>query len=269
MTPLPPPVSTGLLAIAAALIDPESVRRLAQKVFVPAFRRVATSMPLAAAMLAEALERAGPDPAPYRNWLDRPENEIAFRFLDLVAVKAPWERALESLEAMLSPAQAVAPAPAARTKRLVWLVDPDREEIRPLEQALLARGWTAGRPVALKRLYQGDPALDYLDEFDRRACGLIRRTVAGWRNQEQFECRAGDMLPALVGHPRVFDARSPARPSNSSSRGRNWCCRRTRPASASPFLIPLSRPASRSRSRRPAGGAWWSSTPGPWKPRRS
>ncbi len=209
LTPLPLPVSAGLLAVAAALIDPESLRRHADKLFVPLFRRVATSMPLAAAMLAEALERAGPNPAPYRAWLNRPENEIAFRFLTLVAVKAPWERALDSLEAMLSPPQPVAQAPAVRTKRLVWLVDPNTAEIRPLEQSLQARGWTAGRPVALKRLQQGDLALDYLDDFDRRACRLIHRTVGGWDNQEQFECHADDMLPALVGHPRVLDARSP------------------------------------------------------------
>ncbi len=210
MTPLPSPVSAGLLAVAAALIDPESLRRHADKIFVPLFGRVQTSMPLAAAMLAEALERAGPDPAPYRAWLARPENEIAFRFLTLVAVKAPWERALESLEAMLSPPQPVTQAPAVRTKRLVWLVDPNSYEIRPLEQSLQARGWTAGRAVALKRLRQGDPALDYLDDFDRRASRLIHRAVEGWYNQEQFECRADDVLPALVGHPRVFDARSPS-----------------------------------------------------------
>ena len=209
LTPLPSPVSTGLLAVAAALIDPDLVPRHAEKVFIPLYRRVATSMPLAAAMLAEALERAGPDPVPYRAWLDRPENEIVFRFLDLVATKAPWERALESLEAMLSPAQGVAPAPAARTKRLVWLVDPDNRDIRPLEQSLQARGWTAGRPVALKRLREGHPALDYLDDSDRRACRLIHRAAGVWYNQEQFECRADEMLPALVGHPRVFDARSP------------------------------------------------------------
>jgi hypothetical protein len=210
MTPLPSPVSAGLVAVAAALIDPQLLRRYADKTFVPLFRRVETSMPLAAAMLAEALARAAPDPAPYRAWLARPDNEIAFRFLTLLAVKAPWERALESLEAMLSPAQPVAPATAARTKRLVWLVNPDTHEIQPLEQSLQARGWTAGRPVALKRLRQGDAALDYLDDFDRRASRLIRRSAEGWYNQEHFECRADDMLPALVGHPRVFNARSPA-----------------------------------------------------------
>jgi hypothetical protein len=46
-------------------------------------------------------DRAGP--RPYRAFLARPDNQIAFRFLSIIAVKAPWERALESMEAMLSP----------------------------------------------------------------------------------------------------------------------------------------------------------------------
>ncbi|KAA5599514.1 DEAD/DEAH box helicase [Blastochloris sulfoviridis] len=212
MTRHPPPISTGLLAAAATLVDPEMVRRHAVKTFIPLFRAIENSMTLPAAMLAEALERAGPDPAPYRKWLDRPDNEIAFRFLTLVKDKAPWERALESLEAMLAPARPAEPAPAAKTKRLVWLVNPDTLEIQPLEQSLQARGWSAGRAVALKRLREGDAALDYLDEFDRRACRAIRHSVESWYNRDVFECHADTMLPLLVGHPRMFDARSPAEP---------------------------------------------------------
>lgn len=212
MTPYPPPVSTGLLAVAATLVDPDIVRHHTAKIFIPLFRRVETSMPAAAAMLAEALERAAPDPAPYRACLARPGSEIAFRFLSLIAVKAPWERALESIEAMLNPAKPVQPGPAARTKRLVWLVHPDSYEIRPVEQSLQARGWSAGRAVSLKRLYQGDSALDYLDEFDRRAARSIHHAFEEWYNREYFECRTDRTLPALVGHPRVFDARSPAQP---------------------------------------------------------
>jgi superfamily II DNA or RNA helicase len=209
VTPSPPPFSSGLIAVAAALIAPDRARDFGPKLFVPLFRRCQTSMPLAAHLLAEALARTAPDPAAYRAFLARRDNEIAYRFLSLVADKAPWERALESLEAMLAPPQPVAPA-SAKTRRLVWLVDPETLEIQPLEQALQARGWSAGRSVALKRLRQGDPALDYLDEFDRRACRLIQREAMAYYGQDHYECGADDMLPALIGHPRVFDLRNPA-----------------------------------------------------------
>ena len=64
--------------------------------------------------------------------------------------------------------------------------------------------------MALKRLRQGDPALDYLDEFDRRVSDLIHRESMGYYGQDQYECRADDMLPAMIGHPRVLDLRNPA-----------------------------------------------------------
>ena len=212
MMPHLPPVSTGLLAVAAVLIDPGLVRPLVAKTFIPLFRRIESSMPLAAGMLAEALELAAPDPAPYRAWLARPGREVSFRFTTLITVKAPWERALESIEAMLNPARPTQPEPTAKAKRLVWQVDPASGDIQPLEQALQVRGWSAGRAVSLKRLFQGDPRLDYLDEFDRRAARSIYRSIDGWHGygQESFECLAERTLPALIGHPRVFDAHRPS-----------------------------------------------------------
>lgn len=211
MMPDPPPVSTGLLAVATVLIDPDFARRHVAKTFIPLFRRLESSMPLAAAMLAEALERAAPDPAPYRAWLARPGREIVFRFTGLIAAKAPWERALESIEAMLAPARPAQPEATAKTKRLVWQVDPLSGDIQPLEQSQQARGWSAGRAVSLKRLHQGDPKLDYLDEFDRRTARSIFRSIDGWHGygQESFACMPERTLPALVGHPRVFHMHIP------------------------------------------------------------
>ena len=210
--PHPSPVSTGLLAVAALLIDPDVARRHVTKTFIPLFGKIKTSMPLAADMLAEVLERVAPDPAPYRTWLARPGREVLFRFTALIAVKAPWERALESIEAMFNPAGPVQPEPVSKTKRLVWQVAAESGYIQPLEQSLQARGWSAGRPVSLKRLHQGDPKLDYLDDFDRRVARTIHRSIDGWNRygQEHFECLPDRTLPALVGHPRVFDATTPA-----------------------------------------------------------
>ena len=210
MTPLPSPVSAGLLAVAAALIDPQLLRRYADKTFVPLFRRVETSMPLAAAMLAEALERAAPDPAPYRAWLDSTGQRDRLplphprRGQGAVGARA-GEPGGDAFARPAGRAGRRPPEPSGSSGSSTRT----RIEIQPLEQSLQARGWTAGRPVALKRLRQGDAALDYLDDFDRRASRLIHRSAEGWYNQEHFECRADDMLPALVGHPRVFDARSP------------------------------------------------------------
>ncbi|MBF0335503.1 MAG: DEAD/DEAH box helicase, partial [Alphaproteobacteria bacterium] len=209
-TSTPPPFEIGLLAVAAFLVDPNMVKRHGGR--LPAlFRRFEDAAPLAAGMLAEVLERVAEKPAPYRAFLSRP-SRIAFRFLGLVPVKDPWERALDGIEAMLAPADAAPSTPKA--KRLVWRVDADTGDVEALEQSAQVRGWTAGRNVALKRLHQGDAKLDYMDEFDRRAARTIRRAALdGWNHygQEIWEFQLEKTLPALVGHPRVFDRNDPSR----------------------------------------------------------
>ncbi|MDA8232389.1 MAG: DEAD/DEAH box helicase [Magnetospirillum sp.] len=209
MMPHPSPVSAALLAVSALLVDP-AVARLNAARFVPLFRRFEHSVPLAAGMLAEVLEAVAGTPAPYRAHLARPDRQISFRFAAMIAAKAPWERALASIEAMLDPASRARPDTPAKTKRLVWQVDPVSGDVQPLEQSSQARGWSAGRAVALKRLHLGDPKLDYLDEFDRRAARTLRRTTVGWNNEEVYDFPREKTLPALVGHPRVFDRHNPA-----------------------------------------------------------
>jgi len=211
LMPALPPVSTALMAAASVQIDPTLIRNDVLKSFDPLFRKLEQSMPLAAGILAEALERTSPDPAPYRSFLARPDRETSFRFAALIATKAPWERALECIEAMLSPAWAK-PEAAPKTKRLIWQVDPVTSHIQPMEQARQVRGWSAGRAISLKRLCQGDSKLDYLDSFDMKAVRSIYRSTLGWGGYgpESFECRPERTLPALVGHPRVFSARAPS-----------------------------------------------------------
>ncbi|WP_044558473.1 DEAD/DEAH box helicase [Azospirillum sp. B4] len=216
---LPSPFSLGLLAVATTLTSPSLVRGK-EEIWGAHFRRLAATMPLAADLLAEALERGGARPAPYRAHLDRPGREVRWPFLALLPMKEPWERALENLEAMLEP-----PKPAEKQttgKRLAWLVDPASGAVEPVEQVQQrgptkspTQGWTIGKPVALKRLYQGDAHLTYLDDFDRRVVATIARDYDGWghgRSRYEYFLPPRDTLPALVGHPRVFSRREPGPP---------------------------------------------------------
>jgi superfamily II DNA or RNA helicase len=205
MMPNPPPFSSALLAVAASLID-QALVKLHSARFAPLFRRVDHTMPLAAGMLAEALESVSDQSEPYGEFLARPDNEIAFRFASVIAAKAPWERALESIEAMLAPAAPVV-APVVKAKRLVWKIDAESGEIEVLEQSQQPRGWSVGRSVSLKRLLLGDDKLDYMDDYDRRATRTIHHSIGGWHGygQEHYEFAAEETLQALVGHPRVFD----------------------------------------------------------------
>ncbi len=210
----PPPLETALGGIAALLVGHERARRDVGQ-FARLFRLVEHTLPLVAGVVAETLERVSETPARYRALLAAPDREVRLRFTGLLKQKEPWERVLDSVEALLAPAGTPPTAePAVKPRRLVWMVDPDGGGIQPLEQAVQARGgWSAGRAVALKRLQAGDPKLDYLDDHDRRAARTIR-VVDGWNRygQDEYEIQPALTLPALVGHPRVFDRRAPAVP---------------------------------------------------------
>ena len=70
--------------------------------------------------------------------------------------------------------------PRQKSRRLVWFVDPETKAIEALEQSAKgASGWTPGRNVAMKRLHEQDPRLDYLSDHDRRALRTIRKTSLG------------------------------------------------------------------------------------------
>ncbi|WP_158240817.1 DEAD/DEAH box helicase [Telmatospirillum siberiense] len=203
-----PPFEAALPMIAAALVDPPLAREQIERA-VALFRRVEDSLPLVAGMVAEVLERIVSG-EPYRAFLARPGREISFRFLEIIAAKAAWERSLESLEAMLVPAAPASAEPP--TRRLVWRIDADGQAVEPVEQMLQARGWSAGRPVSLKRLHQDAAKFEHADEFDRRAMRAIRRAAGRWYGHEFYELAPETAFPALVGHPRLFDMDNPAQP---------------------------------------------------------
>ena len=64
----------------------------------------------------------------------------------------------------------------------------------------------------MKRLHERDPRLDYLTEQDRAALRSIRKETRGWYGEESYSFDTARTIPALVGHPAVFDARQRAQP---------------------------------------------------------
>src|SRR5208283_1534427 len=127
-----------------------------------------------------------------------------------VALQQPWERGLEGLANFLG-AGATAPAAgptAQKSRRLVWFVEPELKLIEAVEQSAKgANCWTSGRNVAMKRLHEQDPRLDYLSNHDRRALRTIRKTSVGWYGQENYDFDPYATLLALVDHPLVYDYR--------------------------------------------------------------
>jgi superfamily II DNA or RNA helicase len=167
--------------------------------------------PLAARILAQVHVRF-PDPAQKRaDWaaeLKALGEGYPRRFLDIVPLREPWERTLEKLQGFLAPAtKPPAAAPANAAKRLVFRLDAATGDITALEQSAKGGGWSAGRPIALKRLQQRDPKLDYLTPEDQRVAATVKLYRTYYDESYAFDPVRGPA--ALVGHPRVFDAQAP------------------------------------------------------------
>lgn len=148
------------------------------------------------------------------NFLDQLHPFGPFRFLALFTLKQPWEYAVDKLNQLIlgkethATEQQSAPQ---QERRLAWLINPERLALQVVEQKLRkGGGWSGGKNVALKRLYNNDPTLNYLTEQDRAATAGLRRSVYGWYNQECFTWDNGVTFPALIGHPLLFHLENPA-----------------------------------------------------------
>ncbi len=204
------PVSAACRALVEFLVDPA----LAEASIVDTAARFVAlrrTLPLIAGVHAEILAKISPRPAPYEDFLLEPRDRAPrIAFTELIKLQQPWERGFDSLAQFLgagAPAPVVAPT-AAKSRRLVWFVDLETKRIEVLEQSAKGvDGWTPGRNVAMKRLHDQDPKLDYLSDQDRRALRAIEKTSVGHWGQENFEFDDYATLLALVDHPLVFDSR--------------------------------------------------------------
>ena len=170
------------------------------------FSSLRDTLPLIARIHAEVLAKIDADPGTYREFLRQfpPEGQV-IAFTEIVHLRQPWERKFDNLANLLVSSAPRAAAPEGKkSKRLVWLLDPEAKFIEVVEQSVKGGGWTPGRSVAMKRLYEQDPRLDYLGDQDRRALRTIAKEAGGWYGQEDFAFDVTRTLPALVGHPLVF-----------------------------------------------------------------
>jgi len=199
------PFGTACIALAEFAIDPDLARDNRDET-AKWFEALKDSMPLLARIHAEILAETATHPGPYKAWL-RSNTDLAFT--KIVQTLPPWQRALENLDIFLGggKTEATGDKAARPTKRLVWFLNTDTEEVAVAEQSAKgADGWTDGRPVALRRLHEHDPKLDYLTTQDRIALRAIRKETSGWYDQVSYEFDHDKALLALVGHPNVYDA---------------------------------------------------------------
>jgi superfamily II DNA or RNA helicase len=208
------PLSVACIALAEHAVEPAPTREERANL-AARFEHLKETLPLIARIYAEILVETAEGLGPYQAYLAATGLRLGVAFAHLVQTRQPWERALESLNAFLGAATLKADTATAvrKAKRLVWFVDPETRSVEVAEQSAKGReGWTDGRSVAMKRLHEQDPRLDYLTEQDRAALRSIRKETRGWYGEEAYYFDTPRTIPSLVGHPTVFDARFRSQP---------------------------------------------------------
>lgn len=155
-----------------------------------------------AAELAEILGQGNAD------WKERARREREAMgtqtMLDALERIEPWQRTLTALEEFHSP------PPAQPTghhdTRLIWHVELGSwgVSLNPREQKLSKKGWSAGRPVALKRLSENWSKMVHLSSADRAICAEIEEYRSGYYGHVDYVLEGNRAVAHLIGHPLVF-----------------------------------------------------------------
>ncbi len=136
----------------------------------------------------------------------------------IIEKKDPWELSLNALVGLIE-INPPPDAPSAQQSvfRMAWRLRFNslaRWSLTPLEQKIGAKGgWTKGKNIALKRLYNEDEIPDYATEHDRKICATL--TVEYEQSSYYYSAAKANYLftntalLALAGHPLVFLDESP------------------------------------------------------------
>jgi superfamily II DNA or RNA helicase len=205
------PLGHAVTTLALTVVDAHNARRRTS-IDVEAVKAWGDQAPLATRILSEVHLRF-PDAGDARpDWAARLTglgDGYPRKFIDIVPIRPAWERSLDKLQSFLEPPAEAAPKAAAVNagKRLVFRLDAATGDIIAVEQAAKGGGWSAGRPVALKRLHQRDAKLNYLTPEDQRVAATIKHYRSYYDDTYDFDPFRGPL--ALIGHPRLFDAQAP------------------------------------------------------------
>ena len=133
--------------------------------------------------------------------------------VDTLQHKETWELSLNALMELVGGGS----TPSKTTEsRIIWRIEvrsSTRWMIAPFEQKLSSRGWTVGKPIALKRLTGSsmDSTLPFTEQ-DRKVCQCItveREITSRYGSGKNVYRFSPDAIVALVGHSHVYWETSP------------------------------------------------------------
>lgn len=119
--------------------------------------------------------------------------------LSRIVRQEDWEKSLNLLFGMKSSAAKSTAKDAENTSRVVYYFEPHSEDIQPVLQTRQAKGWSAGRNIALKTFANGDAK--GMSDQDFRVAKTLKYHNSYYDSYYDF---SNDVFPALIGHPYIF-----------------------------------------------------------------
>lgn len=193
------PFERIVVMVADAIIGGKS-GHISLDVVEQEYQKLAALMPLLGHILAEILALRASAPQPFQEKLEHFPQPV-IRMLNLLSPGATWEKIFDNLTHALchdAPSKG-----GATAKRLVWHVHFMYGTLTPLEQCSKKSGWTAGRPISLKRLYEDKESFSYFTAQDHKVLKALS-VSRGWRGR-MYEFDFEQALQALVEHPLLFE----------------------------------------------------------------
>ena len=195
------PLALAIYHLLCYMADKEHLKQSLDKLYTDTQQCIKKNHRLAAHILYELLDKTGPHQAEASAFLN--QSAITLRFLDLIKVKDAWEYSFQALEGLLL--EGVDTITSTKTRRLLWLVNPDKQTVDVVEQSFSKAGvWTPGKAVSLKKLkyYNQHEQFDYLTADDKRVIDCLVYVYEGWRD-DYYKFDSYRTLLALVGHRNI------------------------------------------------------------------
>ena len=202
-----PPLHKLFIFIALCWIDPRLAKK--KQAMITRLRTVALQgrSEWASAELASVLGRLKAASLPARKGPEEHRRLGSKSLLELIQEREPWERRLAALGTLSETVKR--PRTQQSASRLVWRLEGEEAPtgLRPYEQRMGKAGrWTAGRVVALKRLFARSN-VPFMTSQDGQVCDAIKIDYLDPKQRLYVDVKQA--VKSLIGHPLVFRSDDP------------------------------------------------------------
>ena len=198
------PLSLAICCLLRFVTDKNYIANSCDQLHIFVMQFIQKNHLMAAHILYELLEKIEKYQAESQAFLEK--SEITLRLLELINIKDEWEYSLQTLEGLLLGDGVINNTVSDKAKRLLWLIDTDKQRVNVIEQCSNKSGqWSSGKAISLSKLknYHENAQLDYLTEADKKVSACIVEERIGWGHHSQYAFDNTRAILALTGNTNI------------------------------------------------------------------